>query len=241
MVSEYPTVSRALRKLSDKKKHGRHDNHDDHAHHHCGYSSMIYGTGHSDLDHLSQERLPLAFEIELLKVERPEDYKQDSWALTPEEKTELVPKLRVEGNDLYKSGDVSGAAGKYFEALSYLESLSIREKPQSEEWDRIESDKIPLLLNYSQCLLLLKDYHEVVRHTSKVLEYDSNNVKALFRRGKAYSATWFGAEAEKDFERVVELDRSLTKTVEKELKSLRERLKAKEEEEKERLRGKLFS
>ena len=201
---------------------------------------MMYGTGHKDLDHISKERLPLAFEIELIKVENPDDYKKESWALTFEEKSLMIPQRRAEGNDLYKSGDILAAAAKYFEALEYLESLSIREKPQSSEWDKIEHDKIPLLLNYSQCHLLLKDYPEVIRQTTKVLEIDPNNVKALFRRGKAYSASWSSSEAETDFKKVMELDASLSRTVDKELKALRERMKEKEDEERTRFRGKLF-
>ena len=240
MVSEYPTVSRALRDLAKQKtSHTHHD--DDHTHRHqCGYSAMVHGTGYKELDALVRDRPPLAFEIELLQIEQPGDYKQDSWAMSDKEKADLIPKLRKEGNSLYKSGDYNGAAGKYYEALSYLESLGIKERPQSDEWNRIESDKVPFLLNYSQCQLLLKDYPEVIRHTSKVLEYDYNNVKALYRRGKAYAASWSQEEAEKDFMAVIKLDPSLQKTVEKELISLRERMKNKEKEERERLRGKLF-
>ena len=242
MVSEYSTVSRALRELAKQKTKKAHHDDDDHTHHHhCGYSAMIHGTGHKDLNALVHDRPPLAFEIELLRIEQPGDYKQDSWAMSDKEKTDIIPKLREEGNSLYKSGDYNGAAGKYYEALSYLESLGIKEKPQSDEWNKIESDKVPLLLNYSQCQLLLKDYPEVIRHTSKVLEYDYNNVKALYRRGKAYAASWSQEEAEKDLMAVIKLDPTLQKTVEKELNNLRERIKKKEKEEREILRGKLFS
>ena len=43
-----------------------------------------------------------------------------------------------------------------------------------------------------------------------------------------------------DFARVVELDPSLKRSVEREVKQLRQRMKKEEEEEKVRLQGKLF-
>lgn len=201
---------------------------------------MLHGSGHTDLDLLTQERLPIAFEIELLKVVEPGDYEQYSWAMSDAEKSKTIPLLREEGNALFKSGQIQEASDKYFKALGFLESLSIHEKPGSEAWNNIERDKVPFLLNYSQCQLSLKNYPEVIRQTSTVLEFDPINVKALFRRGKAFSASWSREEAERDFKRVLELDPSLGKTVDRELKSLNERMKAKEEEERKRLQGKMF-
>ena len=184
---------------------------------------------------------PIAFEIELLHVEKPGSYKQDSWAMTDEEKVELVPKLKEDGNELYRNKNYKQASDKYFEALGYLESLSIKEKPQSSEWNRVEEIKVPLLLNYSQCQLLLQEYPEVIRQTTKILEFDPNCVKALYRRGKAHSATWNLKDAVLDLQRAVELDNSLKRNVDKELLELTRRLKEKDEEEKKRLKGKLFT
>lgn len=208
--------------------------------HQCGYSRMLHGSPNPDLDKLSKDRPLMAFEFELLQVDNPGTYKQDSWAMTDDEKLDLVPKLREEGNKLYRSGDNHLAADKYFEALSYLEQLSVKEKPQSDPWNEIEEKKVPLLLNYAQCKLLMKEYAEVIRHTSQVLEYDPKNVKALFRRGKAHSASWNTEEAEVDLKSVIELDPSLRKAVEKELKDLHERVQRKNREEGEKLKGKLF-
>ncbi len=197
-------------------------------------------TGHGDLDKIIEDQTPLAFEFELVGVEQPGAYKQDSWAMTEEEKTSAVPLLRQEGNDLYRAGNYQSAADKYFEALSYLEEMSIKEKPKSDVWNTIEAKKVPLLSNYAQCKLLMKDYAEVIRHTTTVLEFDDRNVKALYRRAKAHAGCWNVKEAKDDFAKVVRLDLSLTGSVEKEVLALDERVKEKEKEEKERLRGKLF-
>lgn len=188
-----------------------------------------------------QDMPPVGFEIELLRVEIPGSYKQDSWAMTDTEKLDVVPQLKEKGNEFYKAKEYQKASEKYFEGLEYLESLSIKEKPHSEEWNQLESMKVPFLLNYSQCQLLLQDYAEVIRQTTKVLEFDPNCVKALYRRGKAHSATWNMKDATLDLQRAVELDKSLKKAVDTELLELTERLKTKNEEEKRKLKGKLFT
>jgi AH receptor-interacting protein len=240
MISEYPTISQALRKLSKQKHACNHDD-DGHDHtHQCGYSALMYGTGHRDLDEITNNKTPLAFEIELLKVEGPEDYKKESWAMTDDEKYQLIPRLKEEGNQFYKSGLITEASDKYSEALGYLESFSIREKPGSGQWNKIESDKIPLLLNYSQCQLMLGNYFDVIRYTGQVLEFDPNNVKALYRRGRAYSATWNNEEAERDFMKALGLDESLKKSVDKELTILKDKMKLKNKEDRLKLQGKLF-
>lgn len=45
-----------------------------------------------------------------------------------------------------------------------------REKPGEEEWLALEKMKIPILLNYSQCKLINKDYYQVIEYTTTVLE-----------------------------------------------------------------------
>ena len=202
---------------------------------------MQTGTGYPELDQILTNMSPLCFEMELVAVEQPGNYKKDHWAMTDPEKTVAVSALREEGNALYKQGNYGGASGKYFEALSYLEEQIVKEKPQSEEWYAIANTKVPLLLNYAQCKLLEEEYAEVIRHTTSVLEIDPENIKALYRRGRAHSASWDVHEATRDLRMAVELDPSLGSAVEKELKALTQRVKEKDAAERERLRGKLFT
>ena len=200
----------------------------------------MQGVGIRDLDKITEERSPLAFEFELLRVEQPGDYKKDSWAMTDKEKTAAIPVLKEEGNALYRAGEYHKAADKYFEALSYLEEMIVKEKPQSGEWNSIQEKKVPLLLNFAQCKLLMEDFVEAIRHTTSVLEFDGTNVKALYRRAKAHAACWDVEEAKTDFAEVVRLDPSLSKSVEKELKVLAERVREQDIADKEKLKGKLF-
>ena len=231
---EYPQVSRSLRELAQQKA-GKEVHH----HHQCSFAAM-QGTGHKDLDKIIADKSPLIFEFELLSMEQPGQYKQDHWAMSEQEKIQAIPVLKEEGNALYRAGKHFKAAEKYFNALGYLEQLLIREKPESDAWNGIASQKIPLLLNYAQCQLLLEDYAEVIRHTTSVLELEKDNVKALYRRGRASAACWNVEEAKSDFARVVELDPSLCRAVDKELKTLTTRVREKDIAEKARLRGKLF-
>ncbi len=233
---DYPRVSKALRDIA--KQQAGEELSRQHTHS-CSFGAL-QGTGHKELDDIVQNQTPLIFEIELLRVEQPGDYKKDHWAMTEGEKDDAIPKLKQEGNTLYKSGHYQQASEKYFEALSYLEEMTIKEKPNSETWDLLAQRKIPFLLNYSQCKLSMGDYADVIRHTSTVLEIDNDNVKALFRRAKAHMACWNVLEAKTDFEGVVKLDPSLTKTVDKELRDLSTKLKDKDSQEKEQFHGKLF-
>lgn len=53
-----------------------------------------------------------------------------------------------------------------------LSLIYFREKPGDPEWNVLEDRKIPFLLNFSQCKLLLNDFYPVIEHTSTVLKRD---------------------------------------------------------------------
>ena len=80
-----------------------------------------------------------------------------------------------------------------------------------------------------------------VFHRTSDTFYIADNIKALYRRAKAHLGAWNPDEAKKDFERVSQLDQSLQKAVRKELKVLEEMEKAKDEEDRAKLQGKLFT
>ncbi|XP_045172004.2 AH receptor-interacting protein-like [Mercenaria mercenaria] len=234
LVEQYPLVSKQLREIFGKHK----KKHEEEKSHCCGMMAMSEkGLGHPDLDDLVKNPQPLAFTIDLIKIERPGSYEKESWTLTDEEKQDKVPKLKEAGNELYKQKKYSEAAEKYGEAIGLLEQLCMKEKPGDPDWHVLEDMKIPLLLNFSQCKLLLKEYYIVIEHTSTVLKRDPDNVKALFRRGKAHIGAWNPREARIDFERVAELDSTLSNTVKKELKYLEELQKKKDLQDKEKLKS----
>lgn len=140
------------------------------------------------------------------------------------------------------------------------------EKPNDEEWLSLNRMKIPLLLNYAQCKLLNKEYYAVIEHCTTVLKAEpgikkfirdstldrikvtsiessfflfADNVKALYRRGKAYIGAWDERNAIRDLRKAAEIDLSLHNTVEKELQTFATIIKEKNSIQKEKL-SKMF-
>jgi len=62
----------------------------------------------------------------------------------------------------------------------------------------------------------------------------------LFRRAKAHVGAWNPQQAREDFTRVMQLDHLLMATVQKELKQLEEMERNQDEEDKSKLKGKIF-
>ncbi|XP_021361428.1 AH receptor-interacting protein-like isoform X2 [Mizuhopecten yessoensis] len=235
-AASYPLVAKSLRDIFEKN--GAHSNTPKHC---CGMMAMSEeGVGYPDLNELMKTPQPLMFTLELLKVENPGEYEKESWVMTEDEKLKAIPNLKEEGNAYYKQKQYTEAAEKYGEALGMLEQLVLKEKPGEKEWDELEDKKTPFLLNFAQCKLLLNEFYPVIEHTTTVLARDPDNVKALFRRAKAHVGAWNPKDAKIDFERVMELDDTLTAAVQKELKSLAEKEHQKDMEDKQKLK-KLFS
>ncbi|XP_041087866.1 AH receptor-interacting protein-like [Polyodon spathula] len=229
----YPLVSKSLRNIAagrDPLEGQRHC---------CGVAQMHehHSLGYPDLDELQRDPKPLIFHIDLLKVEAPGSYRQDPWAMSDDEKLAVVPSIHEEGNQLFREGKVKAASEKYHNAIACLKNLQMKEKPGDEAWIRLDLMITPLLLNYCQCKLQLGEYYEVLEHCSSILNKYEDNVKAYFKRGKAHAAVWNVREAQADFNKVTELDPSLTGTVNRERRALEQRLRDKSQEERERYRG----
>jgi len=92
------------------------------------------------------------------------------------------------------------------------------------------------------CVKLCKIFSHFVKEKtcSSVDVSSTDNVKALFRRAKAHVGAWNPLEAREDFTRVMQLDHSLMATVQKELKQLEEMERNRDEEDKSKLKGKIF-
>ncbi|XP_020647753.2 AH receptor-interacting protein isoform X1 [Pogona vitticeps] len=161
----YPMVSKSLRNIAAGKDPLEGQRHC------CGIAQMHehHSLGYSDLDELQKNPQPLIFAIEMLKVENPGSYRQDSWAMSDEEKMKAVPLIHQEGNELYKEGKVQEAAAKYYDAIACLKNLQMKEQPGSPDWIQLDQQITPLLLNYCQCKLLNKEYYEVLDHCSSIL------------------------------------------------------------------------
>ncbi|XP_057570413.1 membrane-associated phosphatidylinositol transfer protein 3 isoform X1 [Hippopotamus amphibius kiboko] len=228
----YPILSRSLRQMAEGK-----DPTEWHVHT-CGLANMFaYHTlGYEDLDELQKEPQPLIFIIELLQVEAPSQYQRETWNLSNDEKMQAVPILHGEGNRLFKLGRYEEASTKYQEAIVCLRNLQTKEKPWEVQWLKLEKMINTLILNYCQCLLKKEEYYEVLEHTSDILRHHPGIVKAYYVRARAHAEVWNEAEAKADLEKVLELEPSMRKAVQRELRLLENRVEEKREEERLRCR-----
>ena len=55
-----------------------------------------------------------------------------------------------------------------------------REKPHDSEWLELRDQKVPLLLNFSQCKLNLNQFYPVIEHCSEVLEFQPGELISGF-------------------------------------------------------------
>lgn len=232
LVHAYPLVSRTLRDAQHPEK--------PRSRHCCGHMLQSYGLEHEDLNSLLTNPCDLEFIIELLQVENAGEYEQETWQLNEKERLNEVPKLKEEGNAFFKIGDYTEAVQKYSRAIGFLDQLMLCEKPGEPEWKNLQDQKMAILLNYAQCKLILKEYYEVIEHCTTVLQYDPGNVKALYRRAKAYTSTWNVTEAKADLEALEKNDPAMKNYVQQQLLLLSKIDKEKDTELKENIKGKLF-
>ncbi len=145
------------------------------------------------------------YKIKLLSFENSTEF----WKLTEEEKLVIAIHHKERGNELFKQVNIKSSASRYCRALKYLISIvslhltvdiSAGIKASTKEL------KIQCLLNLSMCHLRLKSYQYAVETTTKVLTLDSNNSKALYRRGVANLELGNVDEAYLDLSRAKEYD-----------------------------------
>uniref|UniRef100_A0A2M4BUI3 peptidylprolyl isomerase n=1 Tax=Anopheles marajoara TaxID=58244 RepID=A0A2M4BUI3_9DIPT len=222
LVLQYPFVAKTIRDAAKPREERKHC---------CGMTVQNEGIGYRDLDELFAQPQDLEFTIELLSVESPGEYEQESWQLSDEEKLQRVSRLREQGNTAYGQQRYAAALEAYSYAIGIVEQLMLKEKPDEPEWVELARLKVPLLLNYSQCRLLERDYYPVIEHCTEVLRYEPDCVKALFRRGKAHAGAWNLDRARADFERCAALDPSLTVAIGRELAKLAEQARLRDVED----------
>ncbi|CAM6018916.1 unnamed protein product [Sphagnum balticum] len=161
-----------------------------------------YGFGgeptHRDLA-LVPANSTLIYEIEMVDFIK----EKESWDMDTPTKIEAAGKKKEEGNALFKVGKYARASKKYEKAFKFVEYDSGFDDAQKKQG---KSLKVTCNLNNAACKLKLKDYKEAIKLTTKVLELESLNVKALFRRAQAYIETLDLDLAEMDIKKALEID-----------------------------------
>lgn len=228
----YVITSKCFRKFYKVKPTIAHSDHQHqyHSTHNC--SASIHNSPYEDLNNLvTQPPEIFEFTFELINVIPPKSYTKDIWQMSDEEKFQMLPKYREDGNRFYSECDYDMAVSSYMKGLNIIESLMMKERPNDNDWLRLDDMKKPFLLNLAQAKLNLGEHYDCIKFTDEVLKRDPENTKALFRRAKAHKAVWNITDAREDFKKCLEYDRNMSKTISKcllELKTLEE-LKNKED------------
>ncbi|XP_023748652.1 70 kDa peptidyl-prolyl isomerase [Lactuca sativa] len=157
------------------------------------------------------------YDIELISFEK----EKDTWELSTQEKIETSGRKKEEGNTLFKRQKYERASKRYEKALSFVEYDSTFSDDEKQESKIL---KISCNLNNAACKLKLKDYKQTVKLCTKVLDADSKNVKALYRRAQAYIQLVDLDLAEMDIRKALEIDPK-NRDVKLEYKLLKEKVK----------------
>ncbi|XP_076902292.1 peptidyl-prolyl cis-trans isomerase FKBP62-like isoform X2 [Bidens hawaiensis] len=159
----------------------------------------------------------VTYEIELVSFVKD----KESWDMNTQEKIEAAGKKKEEGNLWFKAGKYLKASKRYEKAAKYIEydtSFSDEEKKQA------KTLKVSCNLNNAACKLKLKDYKQAEKLCTKVLESDSGNVKALYRRAQAYIHLADLYLAEIDIKKALEIEPG-NRDVKLEYKVLKEKMR----------------
>ncbi|KAM3189832.1 hypothetical protein ACQJBY_068222 [Aegilops geniculata] len=176
-----------------------------------------YGSTESKQDAVVPPNSTVIYEVELVSFVKD----KESWDLNNSEKIEAAGTKKEEGNALFKSGKYARASKRYEKAAKFIDydtSFSEDEKKQSKQL------KITCNLNNAACKLKLKDYKQAEKLCTKVLELDSQNVKALYRRAQAYTQLADLELAEVDIKKALEIDPE-NRDVKLTYKTLKEKIK----------------
>ncbi|KAK4379696.1 hypothetical protein RND71_001558 [Anisodus tanguticus] len=106
--------------------------------------------------------------------------------MTVEERIGAADRKKMDGNALFKEEKLEEAMQQYEMAIAYMGD-DFMFQLFGKFRDMALAVKNPCHLNTAACLLMLQRYDEAIAQCSIVLAEDENNVKALFRRGKARS------------------------------------------------------
>ncbi|KAL5706703.1 peptidylprolyl isomerase [Ranunculus cassubicifolius] len=119
------------------------------------------------------------------------------------ERVEAAEKKKEEGNMLFKNGKYQRATRKYDKAAAYIVDDGDFEGGDEK---LTKSLRVSCWLNHAACSLKLNHFQDAINLCSKVLEIDSGNVKALYRRAQAFISTSDLDLSELDIKKALEID-----------------------------------
>nr|GMD48168.1 peptidyl-prolyl cis-trans isomerase FKBP42 [Ipomoea batatas] len=155
--------------------------------------------------------------------------------MTVEERIGAADRRKMNGNALFKEEKLEEAMQQYEMAIAYMGD-DFMFQLFGKYRDMALAVKNPCHLNMAACLLKLNRYDEAIAQCSIVLVEDENNVKALFRRGKARAELGQTDAAREDFLKARKFAPQ-DKAISQELRLLAEHDKAVYQKQKELYKG----
>jgi peptidylprolyl isomerase len=151
----------------------------------------------------------LNFEVELFDFHEKE---KEPWELSTAEKVATAEKYKAKGNAAFKEGNWAAARTSYAKGATFVADLFKKDDEtaleEATEADKAQAKDVALALhqNSAQANLKLAEYNGAICDCNSALDIDGSSVKALFRRGQAYSKRSEFAEAKADLSKALELD-----------------------------------
>ncbi|EFN87500.1 FK506-binding protein 59 isoform X2 [Harpegnathos saltator] len=139
------------------------------------------------------------YEVELKNFEK----ETEMWSMKAAEKIEQAKIHKEKATNYFKSSKISLAIKVYQKVLKYLSVEADFEGDLKPEKNNLE---LTTHLNLALCYLKTDEHLLVKESCDKALELDSQNEKALFRRGLAHIGLASPEIAVKDFQEVVKIE-----------------------------------
>ncbi|KAG2493708.1 hypothetical protein HYH03_008222 [Edaphochlamys debaryana] len=166
------------------------------------------------------EGLTVEWEVELLDFQREGHWQNLSF----EERYEVADRLKSKGNELYKRGQHKFARARYERLLRLLDST--RDFETEEQVARVDAYKVAALGNMALACMQAGDFAAAAATCDKGLEFEPDNAKLHFRKGKALSLKGDYEEAAEALQLALEHDPDSEKSIRAELSANTERQKA---------------
>ncbi|XP_038977763.1 peptidyl-prolyl cis-trans isomerase FKBP42-like [Phoenix dactylifera] len=176
----------------------------------------------------------LLYEVELIGYDEAKEGKARS-DMTVEEIIQAADGRKMEGNSYFKEEKLQEAMQQYEMAIAYMGD-DFMFQLFGKYRDMALAVKNPCHLNMAACLIKLNQYKEAIGQCSIVLSEDENNVKALYRRGKARAQLGQTDAAREDFQKARKFAPE-DKAIVRELQLLAEHDKAVYQKQKEIYKG----
>lgn len=161
----------------------------------------------------------ITYTLELLGKEEGPNYN----LMTIDERIYHGSLKKERGNYLFSRSDYRGAINSYLKAISVIdnENVSFEEPPQ--KLQQLLEDKIKCYNNLAAAQLKVDSFDAAIKSCEGVLKHHPENVKALFRMGKAYAAKGETKEAIIHMKKALKLEPE-TKIIHQELSKLTKKL-----------------